>query len=216
METVGFNSKERTYTGNTIGIMELSKNYWNNRYKTEDIGWDLGQVSPPLKAYFDGFPENYKSKTILIPGGGNAYEAEYLHRLGFKEVYVVDVSKHALLNLKTRVPNFPDAHLIHADFFELEQTFDLIIEQTFFCALDPSLRLDYAKKMSELLFPSGELIGLLFNFPLASIQPPFGGNETEYRSYFETYFKVNKMELCYNSIESRAGKELFFNLSKQG
>lgn len=195
--------------------MELSKSYWNTRYKTEDIGWDLGQVSPPLKAFFDGLPEDYKVKSILIPGGGNAYEAEYLHHLGFKEVYVVDVSERALQNFKTRVPSFPEAHLIHQDFFDLEEyRFDLIIEQTFFCALNPKLRPDYAKKMSDLLTANGSLTGVLFQFPLTATGPPFGGDATEYRSYFESYFTVDILEPCYNSIESRAGKELFFSVSK--
>jgi len=196
--------------------MKLSKSYWNTRYKTEDIGWDLGQVSPPLKAFFDGLPENYKSKAILIPGGGNAYEAEYLHYLGFKQVYVADVSERALQNFKTRVPSFPDTHLIHNDFFKLEvHRFDLIIEQTFFCALDPKLRPKYAKKMSQLLTPNGSLTGVLFQFPLTVKGPPFGGDAAEYRSYFEPYFTIDILEPCYNSIGSRAGKELFFSLFKQ-
>lgn len=194
--------------------MKLSKSYWNTRYKTEDIGWDLGQVSPPLKAFFDGLPENYKSKAILIPGGGNAYEAEYLHHLGFKQVYVVDVSERALQNFKTRVPSFSEAHLIHHDFFELEaHRFDLIIEQTFFCALEPKLRPKYAKKMSQLLTPNGSLTGVLFQFPLTEKGPPFGGDTAEYRSYFELYFTIDILEPCYNSIVSRAGKELFFSVS---
>lgn len=195
--------------------MELSADYWNNRYKQEDIGWDLGQVSPPLKAYFDQLPEAYKSKSILIPGGGHAYEAEYLHHLGFKKVFVVDVSQTALAQFKARVTNFPQGHLLHQNFFELEAKFDLIIEQTFFCALDPTLRPQYARKMNALLENNGELVGLLFNFPLASSQPPFGGDIGEYRSYFEPYFTIHTLAPCYNSIAARAGKELFFRCSKQ-
>jgi thiopurine S-methyltransferase len=68
--------------------MDLSANAWNNRYLNDDIGWDLGEVSPPLKAYFDQL-ENKEIK-ILIPGGGNSYEAEYLLQKGFKNVFVVD------------------------------------------------------------------------------------------------------------------------------
>ena len=53
--------------------MDLSEKAWDNRYLNNDIGWDLGTVSPPLKAYFDQL-ENKELK-ILIPGGGNAHEA---------------------------------------------------------------------------------------------------------------------------------------------
>jgi hypothetical protein len=32
--------------------MNLDTYFWDNRYKKNDIGWDLGEVSPPLKDYF--------------------------------------------------------------------------------------------------------------------------------------------------------------------
>ena len=32
----------------------LDQNYWQSRYLQNQTGWDLGEVSPPLKAYFDG------------------------------------------------------------------------------------------------------------------------------------------------------------------
>lgn len=59
-------------------------------------------------------------------------------------------------------------------------TFDLIIEQTFFCAIDPSLRNAYAKKASEILNSKGSVSGLLFDAVLNTTHPPFGGCKTEY------------------------------------
>jgi SAM-dependent methyltransferase len=190
--------------------MKLDETFWDNRYKSLDIGWDLGEVSPPLKGYFDQITD--KSLRILIPGGGNSYEAEYLHKKGFKNVFVIDISNTALDNLKARVPDFPQDQLIHSDFFDLDMSFDLIIEQTFFCALDPSLRDQYVSKMRSLLTPEGQLVGLLFNVPLYSDRPPFGGHKTEYEERFKNHFEIIKMELAYNSQESRQGKELFINL----
>ena len=32
----------------------LSAEYWNNRYLNDQFGWDLGQVSPPIKEFIDG------------------------------------------------------------------------------------------------------------------------------------------------------------------
>ncbi len=191
-------------------MMNLDEAFWDDRYKSMDIGWDLGEVSPPLKAYFDQI-EN-KSLRILIPGGGNSYEAEYLHRNGFKNVYVVDVSKTALSNLLNRVPDFPIEHLIRSNFFELEKTFDLIIEQTFFCAIDPKLRDEYVKKAHSLLSEEGKLVGLLFDLPLYSDRPPFGGSRSEYEDRFKKLFEIVEMTRSYNSHESRQGKELFINL----
>jgi methyl halide transferase len=193
--------------------MDLTETFWDNRYKTKVTGWDLGKISTPLKTYFDQLTD--KNLKILIPGGGNSYEAEYLNKKGFKNVYVVDLSKTALKNVKKRVPSFPESHLIHNDFFKLSMAFDLIIEQTFFCALHPSLRSDYAKKMAELLTKNGKLVGLFFNVPLYQDHPPFGGNKKEYLGYFKPSFNIEIMDKCYNSNESRKGEELFVKLIKK-
>lgn len=191
----------------------LDETYWDNRYKQHTDSWDLGEVSPPLKAYFNKIAD--KSVRILIPGGGNSYEAEYLFNKGFRNVYVLDIAQTALQNLKLRVPNFPDTQLIHSDFFVLDMTFDMIIEHTFFCALHPDLRRQYVLKMNALLVPKGELIGLLFKLPLDRIEPPFGGDKQLYTDLFEPVFHIEIIEDCYNSEASRRGNELFFKITKR-
>ena len=193
--------------------MLLDENFWDSRYQSENIGWDLGEISTPLKEYFDQL--TLKDLKILIPGGGNSYEAEYLHNKGFSNVYVVDLSETALSNLQKRIPSFPKDHLIHVNFFELKETFDLIIEQTFFCALSPTLRPKYALKMNELLNPKGKLVGLLFCVPLHDNRPPFGGNKEEYIPYFSPYFNLEIMEPSFNSVSERKNDELFIKFIKK-
>ncbi len=194
--------------------VSLDKTYWDKRYKTSDFGWDLGEISPPLKAYFDGL-EN-KALKILIPGAGSAYEAEYLYNKGFNAVYSCDFARSALDNLKYRCPDFPESHLLESDFFELkEKGFDLIVEQTFFCAINPTLRKKYFEKMHELLQPKGKLVGLLFDDVLNADVPPFGGSAAEYKTLFETLFIAQRFEPCTNSIKPRAGRELFIELLKK-
>ncbi len=190
----------------------LDKTYWDNRYKQHTDTWDLGEVSPPIKAYFDKISD--KSLRILIPGGGNSYEAEYLFYAGFSNVYVLDIAYTALQNFKLRVPSFPNSQLIYSDFFALDMSFDIIIEHTFFCALHPNLRPQYVLKMNALLVPRGELVGLLFKLPLDREEPPFGGNKKFYITLFEPLFYLQIIEDCHNSIASRMGSELFFKIIK--
>ena len=194
-------------------MIQLSEDFWENKYKANKIGWDLGEVSPPLKTYFNQLTN--KDIKILIPGGGNSHEAEFLFKQGFTNVYVVDVSKIPLENFKKRVPKFPDSQLIHANFFDLENTFDLIIEQTFFCAINPDLRPKYAKKMNRTLKEKGKLVGLMFDAVLNEDHPPFGGNKEEYLPYFQAFFNIEKMEPCYNSFFNRQGMELFVKMKKK-
>ncbi len=192
---------------------EEDESFWDNRYKSQNIGWDCGDISTPLKIYFDQLAD--KNLKILIPGGGNSYEAEYLFNQGFKNVFVIDISLTALANIQKRIPNFPENQLIHSNFFELNDTFDLIIEQTFFCAIPPMLRPNYALKTSELLNLQGKLVGLLFCIPLFVDRPPFGGTKEEYTSYFSPYFNLEIIQHSYNSILSRENEELFIKFIKK-
>lgn len=193
-------------------MTHLNATYWSARYQQNAIGWDLGKISNPIKSYVDQLTN--KNQKILIPGAGNSYEAEYLWNLGFQNIYVIDIASQPLINFKKRVLDFPDEQLILGNFFDLDTTFDLIIEQTFFCALDPQLRTAYAKKCDDLLHSNGKITGVLFNFPLTDSGPPFGGNKDEYQTLFEQYFKINTLETCYNSEPSRENKELFFIFDK--
>ena len=134
----------------------MTSNFWEQRYANNNTGWDLNTVSPPLKHYIDTLTN--KSLFILIPGCGNAYEAEYLHNKGFENVFIVDLAEHPLLEFSKRVPDFPKSHILHLDFFNLTQKFNLIFEQTFFCALHPEQRLHYAHHTSKLLNSNGCLL----------------------------------------------------------
>lgn len=193
--------------------MNDTQKYWEQRYQDNDTGWDMQQVSPALKTYINQLEdENLK---ILIPGAGHAYEAEYLFEKGFRNTFVADIAQIPLKNLKARIPQFPDNQLLQIDVFDIFDTFDLILEQTFFCALPPKMRPDYARKMHELLKPKGQLVGLLFDFPLTDDGPPFGGSEEEYKTYFKDLFEVKTLERCYNSHPKRQGKELFFQFIKK-
>lgn len=192
---------------------DLNKIYWENRYKTQETGWDTGKITPPLKDYIDQITN--KELKILIPGCGRAYEAEYLFHLGFKQVFPAEFSPSAKKEFFERVPDFPQENWLSDDFFHLQPSFDLIVEQTFFCALHPNQRVDYVKKMHELLNPKGKLIGLLFCFPQESETPPFGGSKEEYTQLFSPYFEIEVMEKAYNSIEPRKGNELFIIMRKK-
>ena len=185
--------------------------FWTERYQKNQTGWDIGYPSTPLKAYFDQLKN--KDLKILIPGAGNAYEAEYLWQQGFKNVYVLDISEHPLKAFKQRLTDFPSDQLLLGNFFEQQGQYDLIIEQTFFCSFEPTKknRITYSQQIADLLVDGGKLVGLWFTFPLNinPPKPPYGGTKEEYLSYFSPYFTIKTFRACYNSIKPRSGNELF-------
>lgn len=192
--------------------MDLDAGFWDERYATGDTRWDLGAVSTPLKTWFDQLTD--KSLRILIPGGGRSYEAEYLCRAGFTNVHVIDLTGAPFKDLLSRCPGFPNKNLLVADFFKHQGQYDLIVEQTFFCALDPALRPKYVSQMHDLLPLGGTLAGVLFDDVLNTDKPPFGGHTAEYRVLFGAVFANLSIEPCYNSIPQRAGREVWLHARK--
>lgn len=191
---------------------------WEKRWQTGQTGWDLGAASPPLTAYADQIPPAKRHLRVLIPGCGNGYEALHLLQHGFTDITMVDIAPTAVERLRQQLDaHKPDWEMqlrpVCTDFFTLEGPFDLILEQTFFCALDPALRPDYVLKMHDLLAPGGTLAGVLFDREFEG-GPPFGGDAAEYEALFQPRFHIRTLALCYNSIAPRAGSEVFFILKR--
>lgn len=189
----------------------LNKEYWNNHWKENNTEWDIGHASPPLMEYLDS--QKNTSLRILIPGSGSGYEAGEAYRAGFHHVYYNDISPEAARRFKKRFPEFPEEQILNTDFYAIEGQFDIILEQTSFCAQPPMKRMEYISKAHELLLPEGIFAGVLFDIHFPFEGPPFGGDEKEYRELLEPKFEIIKIEKCYNSIIPRQGKELFVLLS---
>lgn len=182
----------------------MNANYWSDRYQRKKTAWDLGEVSSPLVEIFKDIEKNAK---ILIPGCGNAYEAEYLFNLGYKNVHIIDFAIEPLETFKKRNESFPHKQIILGDFFEHSGQYDFIIEQTFFCAIQPALRTNYVLKTHELLKPKGELLGVLFDRDFEG-GPPFGGRKEDYKTLFSEVFEEVKIQNSLHSIQPRLGAEV--------
>jgi len=190
----------------------LLQKFWDDLYLANETGWDLGTVSPPLKTYIDQLKD--KNIRILIPGCGNTYEAEYLLQQGFTDITLIDIAPTLVSRLKEKFKNNQNINIVLGDFFEHKGEYDLILEQTFFCALNPVLRNSYRDKMLELLAPGGKLAGVLFSRYFDKDGPPYGGSRAEYEKLFREGFEFKILAVCYNSVAPRQGNELFFILKK--
>ncbi len=190
----------------------LNEFYWDQRYLLAETGWDIGAVSTPHKTYIDQLSN--KTLRILIPGAGNSYEAIYLAEKGFTDITIVDISGVLVKELQAKISKkYPAIKIIHSDFFQHEGVYDLILEQTFFCALEPIFRPNYVVHIKKLLSDNGKLVGLLFQKSFDK-NPPFGGDINAYRQLFAKAFRTKVLETCYNSIPARAGSELFMIFEK--
>jgi SAM-dependent methyltransferase len=187
----------------------LDKSYWQSRYINAQTGWDVGAATPPLSEYIRQL-EN-KEIDILIPGCGHAWEADVLLEQGFHNLTLLDVAEEPLETAQNRfsAKGFTEPLSIVGDFFALELSFDLVLEQTFFCALQPTLRQAYVDKMWEILKPGGKLAGLVFSVEFPFDGPPFGAVPHEYEKLFAGKFELLTFSPAHNSIAPRKGNEHF-------
>ena len=193
--------------------MKHGKNYWENRYEDLSTGWDLGHPSLPLTTIIDTLLD--KDIKILIPGAGNSYEAIYLIESGFTNVTVLDIASQPLESIKKQFELNNHIKTVQNDFFQHTGKYELILEQTFFCALEPRFRESYIEKCHDLLNENGHVKGVLFDFNSQRTEPPYTGNKEEYIKLFENKFDIIEMNRCQTSEDSRKGKELLINMKKK-
>ena len=196
---------------NPINMPTLSADYWQNRYETRQTGWDVGHATEPLRRIIDSLPDT--AMRILVPGAGNGYEVEYLWQRGFRNVTVIDLARAPLERLAARLPEFPAARLIEGDYFDHRGQYDVQLEQTFFCALDPALRPAYVRQAHRLLAPGGRIQGVLFDRTFERPGPPFGGSAAAYRILFAPYFRLLQLQTSDHSESTR--QEVIINFERR-
>ena len=177
--------------------------FWESRYRDRVIPWDAGKVPAHLCTYASCLAPDTR---ILIPGCGSAYEAAYLAQRGF-DVLAVDFSP-AAVELAQRTLAMNSAVVRLADFFTFDfgESFQVIYERAFLCALPRTLWNDYARRCAELLTPGGVLAGFYF-FAETPRGPPFGTSQDELDALLSGKFLRIDDQPVADSIEVFRGKE---------
>ncbi len=186
----------------------LTAPWWGGRYQSGDTGWDLGEVSPPfVQLHAEG---TIAPCAVAVPGCGRGWEVTWLAELGYT-VTGIDFAPEALAEVKKRVNGAgPAPELVCADVLappdRLSGTFDLVLEQTCFCAIHPHRRPEYVAAMHRLLKPGGRLVGLFYSCK-GEGGPPFTTHPEAVRELFEGLFTVASLDLTPHSHERRVGEE---------
>ena len=183
--------------------------YWENIYLNNDIGWDLGGITP----YIGKISDEIKKGKVIILGCGRGYDAVMLAKKGF-EVTAVDFSPSAI-NFLNNLSEEQDAfvNIIQKNIFSLgdnyKNHFDYVIEQTCFCAIDTKRRSEYELLVNKLLKVKGQLIGLWFPIgkEVSEGGPPFGLSIDEIKLLFSKKWSILKEEYSNLSIEKRKNRE---------
>ena len=193
-----------------------SREDWQRHYDENDLGWDLGQVAPPFVSLLES--NTISPCKTLVPGCGRGHEVVFLAENGF-DVTAVDYSIGAVNHLNSVILERKlNIKVLNLDFFELDSThdrlYDLLIEQTFFCAISPSQRPLYVETVARILKKGGMIAGLFYHTGQEG-GPPFNTTRQDIIKYFSGSFEIRELTQAKNSAEKRKDKEWLAILIKK-
>jgi methyl halide transferase len=134
--------------------------FWQTRFARGDTPWDRGAPGPwLLRALDQGLVK--PGQRVLVPGCGSGHDVAALARAGL-QVTGLDYASEALARTRARLASdglddHPDLVLADALTWQPAHPFDVIYEQTCWCALHPDHWLTYAAQLYRWLTDDGQL-----------------------------------------------------------
>lgn len=212
--------------GKTLADLDrdpLNPKAWDQRYVDADTPWDLRGPTPEFTRIINETDFFTEGARVLVPGCGRGYDVVTLAEANLR-VTALDFSAEALKHLhKMLVAKGEDVQsrveLVESDFFLFAKDssrikqYDYVLEYTFFCAIPPSSRKEYAFSLAQILNPNGQLLGLFFPIEEREGGPPYGVSESAIREAFDPFFAI-EISQPEQSIPPRKGREILVKMQK--
>jgi len=178
---------------------DVSKaSYWAARYREGETAWDLGGPCPVFVALLAS-PNAPPRGKVAFPGCGHGHDVAYWRAQGYDAVGF-DFAVRSV-----------DPPIEPLDVFELgarhPHAFDVIVEYTCYCSIDPARRTEYATSLHAALRPGGTLIALLFPVEARADGPPFGIDVAEIADVLGAGLELVRLETPADSVGPRHGRE---------
>jgi SAM-dependent methyltransferase len=179
--------------------------FWDSRFRDGVTPWDAGGVPPQLAVWV----EKKSPLRVLLPGCGTGYEVRLFAERGH-DVLAIDFSA-AAVEAARRELGLLSRLVEKANFFEFEtESFDLVYERAFLCALPRTLWPTWGRRMAELVRPGGELAGF-FYIDDNQRGPPFGISREGLKGLLEEAFELTEDQAVprAQSLPVFQGKEIW-------
>ncbi len=189
-----------------------SELFWTGYYAQDNTPWDIGKVSPAISDTINQL--KIQRSNILVLGCGLGHDAGWIADQGHI-VTGVDYSDEAIKKAKAL---YPKVNFIKADAFNLPEdfkdSFDLVIEHTLYCAINPAKRKDLIKSWLSCLRDDGHLLGVFFVGHKPS-GPPFATTEYELKKNLDKKLQLMYWTRWQSSVDIRQGTELMIYAQKK-
>lgn len=197
----------------------MDRSFWQSIYDAGDTKFDLGGPSAPFVDWLDA--EKPAAGRAIVPGCGRGHDALELARRGW-DALGVDFAPSAIRDAteNARRAGLPKARFLEADLYALgpehDGAYDLLFEQTCYCAIEPHRRDEYAQLAARWVKPRGWLVFVAFPVDGRAGGPPFNIGVDEVPLRFARAFDlVHSGVPARASAPGRTGKELFALLRRK-
>lgn len=205
--------------------------YWDDAYRGERDGWDMGTPTPVFVDIVERYGMDFRPldgpdfaalgrpPRALVPCSGRGYDALLLAENGW-DVTAVDFSAEPLRWLHAeRTKRGIEMQVLQADMFPLGEQypahFDLLLEYTCVCAIEPLRRGEFLRFAADTLQPDGILLALLFPVDGRPGGPPFSIDVEEFKREAGEHFLLKHESTPETSVKPRLGKERLLVLERR-
>lgn len=194
--------------------------FWESTYREQKDGWEMKECSPVVQKEFGKFIEAHPliGEECAVLGAGRGHEAAWIAERSKMKVVAIDFAESAEREFHRVYPRSKVRFVVEDVFNYLASSpekLGLIVEHTFFCAIDPEVRAKYFQAVCRALKPGGTLMGIFWMRPSRN-GPPFGLTQWELRELSTSHsLDIVDWHLSRDSWKSRMGQEYFVLLRKR-
>lgn len=193
---------------------------WDKAYQDGTHPWDLDGPTPEFMRLVRENQFAAEGARVLIPGAGYGHNAVALAKLAYQVTAVEFAPVAANHILAAARKENVHVNVLRRDFFELahdgafQENFDCILEYTFYCAIPPKRRREYAENAARLLRKQGSFIGLFFPLEDREGGPPFAVHIDDVKKSFGDWFELSFQDPV-KSVKPRKGREVLGIFTKK-
>jgi len=189
----------------------MKREFWLERWQQNQIGFHQADVNKALQK-FSGELGLSQGETVFVPLCGKSHDLAWLQQQGYR-VLGVELSEIAAKTFYEEHELNPEIstrdgfqsfranniEILCGDFFEMTKAMlsgaHGVFDRASMIAMPPDMRVDYARKMTELLDSGARILLVTMEYPDGAMQgPPFTVPEQNVRDLYEKEFNITVLE----------------------